>query len=50
MSDQDRVTAIINAIQTDETLLSVLRILVSNNLPNTSSDQLQALCLALGIQ
>lgn len=40
MSDQDRVTAIINAIQTDANLIILIRALITNNLPNALTQQL----------
>lgn len=47
MSDADKITAIINAIQTDTTLLVLLRLLITNNIGNAPSPQLEAVMQAL---
>lgn len=49
MSDADKVTAILNSIQADATLLVLLRALISKNVPNVPSAQLDAICMVLGI-
>lgn len=49
MSDADKVTAIVAAIQTDATLVALLRLMVTNNLPNVPSAQLDAIMANLGI-
>lgn len=49
MTDQERVIAIIQAIQDQNTLLLVLKALITNNLPNASSEQLTNICTLLGI-
>lgn len=49
MTDQDRINSIIAAIQTDSTLIAVLRILVTNNIVNVPTDKLIALQTALGL-
>lgn len=50
MSDTDKITAIIQAIQIDANLMILLKISVAKNIGNVSSDQLTAICAALGIQ
>lgn len=49
MSDQDKITAILNAIQNDQTLVILLRALIANNLPQVSTQQLDAIMYALGL-
>lgn len=55
MSNQDMITAILNAIQTDANLLILMRLQVSRNIYNlvpldgSTSPQLVAACQALGI-
>lgn len=49
MSDQDKINAIINAIQTDATLMSLIRLIITNNIVNIPGAQLTAMCDALGI-
>lgn len=49
MTDQDKITAILNAIQNDTVLMSFMRLMVTNNLSNVSSDQLDAMMHALGL-
>lgn len=55
MTNQDMVTAIIQSIQTDSNLIILLRLMITNNLPNvipqdgSISPQLMVACQALGI-
>lgn len=49
MSDQDRITSIINAIQTDTNLLILLRALVSANIINVPTDKLIMAQTVLGL-
>lgn len=49
MSDQDRITAILQAVQDDAKLIALLRISVNNNLPNVPSAQLRLIMSLLGI-
>lgn len=49
MSDSDKITAILTAIQTDATLLRLLRIMIANNIVNVPSAQLDSMMLALGL-
>lgn len=49
MSNQDMITAILTAIQTDSNLLLLLRLMIANNIGNVQTPQLQAMCTALGI-
>lgn len=49
MTNAQMVTAITNSIQTDANLIILIRLLLTNNLPNGSTIQLQAACAALGI-
>lgn len=56
MTNQQMALAIIQSIQTDSNLLILLRLMITNNLPNviptdgSLSPQLMAACQALGIQ
>lgn len=43
------ITAIITAVQQDENLMTLLRLLISNNLPNAPTPVLQAAMAALGL-
>lgn len=47
MSDQDKIAAIINYISSDENLLVLMRLLISNNLPNIPSPQLEMIMQTL---
>lgn len=49
MSDSDKITAILNAIQTDENLMVLLRLMINTNIGNASSAQLDGMMLALGL-
>lgn len=55
MTNQEMITAILQAIQTDANLMILLRRMVANNInvvvpaDRSVSPQLQAICLALGI-
>lgn len=49
MSDQDKINAIVDAIQADPNLLILLRMMITNNIGNAPSAQLTAMCQALGI-
>lgn len=49
MSDQDRINAIVAAIANDSNLLIVLRALISNNLANAPTAQLQNIMNLLGL-
>lgn len=49
MSDQDKITAILAAIQDDQNLIMLIRALVTNNLPIVSSMQLHAMMVVLGL-
>lgn len=55
MTNQEMITAILQAIQTDANLMILLRRMVANNInvvvpaDGSASPQLQAICLALGI-
>lgn len=49
MSQQDMLTAIINAIQTDANLIILLRASVTLNIPNVSVQQLQAIMTLLNL-
>lgn len=56
MSNQDMITAILQAVQNDTKLMALLRIMIANNINNvvpndgSLSPQLLAACQALGIQ
>lgn len=43
------ITAILNAIQTEANLNTMLILMITNNIGNVSTAQLQAMCAALGI-
>lgn len=49
MSNQDMITAIINAIQTDANVIILMRTMITNNIVNVPTPNLQAICAALGI-
>lgn len=49
MTQQQMIVAIINAIQTDENVILIMRVGITNQLPNVQLTQLQNLCTALGI-
>lgn len=49
MTDQQKIAAILQAIQTDANLFTVLRIGIANNIGNVSTAQLDYICQALGI-
>lgn len=49
MSDQDMITAIINAIQTDSNLILLMRAVVTNNIGNVQTSQLQAMMTLLNL-
>lgn len=49
MTDQQKITAILQAIQTDSNLLKLLRLSVTNNLSNVPSAQLDIIMQALGL-
>lgn len=49
MSDQDKINAIIQAIQTDSTLLALMKLMIANNIVNVPSLQLTNICNYLGI-
>lgn len=50
MTNAQMIAAIINSIQTDANLIILLRLVVTTNIPNVSTTQLQAACAVLGIQ
>lgn len=49
MSDQDKITAILDAIQSDANLFALLRLMIARNIVNVPSIQLDAMMQALGI-
>lgn len=49
MSDQDKVTAILTAIQDNNQLMLLLRTMITNNINNVPSANLTAMCYLLGI-
>lgn len=49
MTNQQMITAIVSSIQTDANVLLVMRAIITNNVPNVSTAQLQAICAVLGI-
>lgn len=49
MTDQDKIAAILLAIQNDVNLLKLLRISVTNNITDIPSIQLDVIMNALGI-
>lgn len=49
MTNQQMITAILNAIQTEANLNTMLILMITNNIGNVSTAQLQAMCAALGI-
>lgn len=49
MTDQQKMTLILNAIQTDINVIILLRLLITNNLPNMTSIQLENVMQALQI-
>lgn len=49
MTDQDRINAIITAIQTDANIILLLRQGITNQLPNMQSPQLHMICVLFGI-
>lgn len=49
MTNQQMITAILQAIQTPSNLQILLQLVIANNIGNASTAQLQAMCQALGI-
>lgn len=49
MSDSDKITAILTAIQIDENLMILLRLMINTNIGNASSAQLDSMVQALGL-
>lgn len=49
MSNQDMITAILTAIQTQVNLNTLLIAMITNNIGGQSTQQLQAMCAVLGI-
>lgn len=49
MTDAQKIQAILTAIQDTPTLLTLMRLMISNNIINVPSVQLTAMCTALGI-
>lgn len=49
MTDQQKIATIINAIQDDATLIKLLRLMVTNNIVNVPSFQLDMIMSALGL-
>lgn len=49
MTDQQKIQAILQAIQTDSNLFTVMRAGIANNIGNLDTAHLDALCQALGI-
>ena len=49
MSNQDMINAILTSIQTQSNLNTLLQLMISNNIINVSTAQLQAMCAALNI-
>lgn len=50
MTDQQKIQAILQAIQTESQLVLLLQTMIANNIGNVPSAQLQAMCQVLGIQ
>lgn len=49
MTDQDKITAILNAIQDNNQLMLLLKTMIANNIVNVPSANLTAMCYILGI-
>lgn len=49
MSDQDKIAAILSAIQDPSKLMLLMRAIIANNIGNVSTEQLTNLCNLLGI-
>lgn len=49
MTDQDKVIAILSAIQTDQNVIILLRALLTNNIPNMTPIQLENVMIILNI-
>lgn len=49
MTNQQMITAIISSIQTDENVIILMRLVITNNIGNLDILHLQAICQALGI-
>lgn len=49
MTDQDKITAILNAIQTESQLILLLQTMIANNIVNVPSANLTVMCQILGI-
>lgn len=49
MSDADKITAILTAIQTDSQLMLLLRTMIANNIVNVPSANLDAMMIVLGL-
>lgn len=49
MSDADKITAILNAIQADAQLMLLLRTMIANNIGNVPSANLDAMMHVLGL-
>lgn len=49
MSDQDKINAILTSIQDNGQLMILLRALITNNLPNVPSAQLDVIMHVLGL-
>lgn len=49
MTNTQMIAAVLNSIQTDANLMTLLRLMVANNIVNVNTAQLQAMCNALGI-
>jgi hypothetical protein len=49
MTNAQMIAAILAAIQTQANLTTLLQLMISNNIGNVQTAQLQAMCKALGI-
>lgn len=49
MTNQQMIDAILQSIQNDAKLLTLMRASIAQNLPNLETARLQILCAALGI-
>lgn len=49
MTDAQKITAILNAIQTDSQLLLLLKTMISTNIINVPSANLDSMMIVLGI-
>lgn len=49
MTDQQKIAAIIAAIQTDANVILLIRAMISVKLPTMDSTQIQNICTVLGI-